>query len=171
MRKYLMGLVLFAVLSATVYSQDAAWKEYVHSDNLMAFSMPADPTYGTQSVKTKIGKITIESYILENKSGALMVMVNSYPDRILKSSPQKLLAAGRDGAVGNIHGTVVSEKPISIEGNPGTEFVFKSAQWHGLYRIYLVGTRLYQLGALSPAGGADFPDVDKFMDSFRLVKK
>ena len=166
-----MGLVLFVVLPASGYAQDAAWKEYVHSENLMAFSMPGDPAYSTQSLKTKLGKIIIHSYILENKSGALMVMVNVYPDAVLKTPAQKLLAAGRDGAVGNIHGKVVSQKVISVDGNPGIEFVFVSKDWHGVYRIYLVGTRLYQLGALAAIAAPDFPGTEQFLNSFRLVKE
>ena len=170
MRNYLIGVVLFAALAATVHAEDA-WKEYVHSENLMAFSMPAAPVYKSQSVKTRAGNIVIHSYIMENTSGVLMVVVNVYPSASLKDDPQKLLDRGRDGAVASIHGEVVSQKAISIDGNPGLEFVYNSPKWHGIYRMYLVGTRLYQLGTLVATGATDFPDTGKFLDSFRLVKE
>ncbi len=136
----------------------------------MAFSMPGDPTPSTQSVDSALGTIVIHAFILEKGDSALMVMVNVYPDAVLKADPEKLLEAGRDGAVGNIQGKVVSEKKITIDNNPGIEFQFESPKYHGTYRIYLVGTRLYQLGSLSSLGTPLMDGTDPFMTSFHLLK-
>jgi hypothetical protein len=169
MKKYLMGFLFFAVLSSTVHAQDA-WKEFVYTDKQMAFSMPTNPAESSQSSDTAIGKITIYEYQLDKGSYALTVMMNDYPDTILQVSPDKLLAAGRDGGMKNINGKVTSEKKITIDGNPGLEFQFESSTIFGKYRIYLVGTRLYQISSVSSVGSTLFPDTDRFLNSFRLVK-
>ena len=169
MNKYLIGFVFFAVLSTTAHAQDA-WKEYVYKETQMAFSMPADPVASTQSVDTADGKIMIHQYLLEKGSYALMVMVNLYPDKILQTPSDKLLAAGRDGAVSTIKGKVTSEKKITIDGNPGIEFQYESSKWFGTYRIYLVGACLYQVASMNSVGTPRFPDTDRFQNSFRLVK-
>ncbi len=168
--KYLTGFVLFAVIASGLHAQDA-WKEYSSKEDSMAYSMPADPTPDTQTQDSAIGKITIKSYILEQSNCALMVMVTVYTDQVLQqATPAKVLATVRDGAMGHINGKVVSEKQIAIDGNPGIAFDFDSAQYHGTYRIYLVGKRLYQLQSMAAVGTPVLAGTDRFMNSFRLLK-
>ena len=168
--KYLAGFVLFAVIATVLRAQDV-WKEYPNKEYSMAFSMPADPKPNTQTLDTKLGKITIQSYLLQQGGSAFMVMVNVYTDDVLQAVPAKVLAAGRDALVAHFtNGKVVSEKEIAVDGNPGIALDYTSDQYHGSYRAYLVGTRLYQLQSMAPTGTPLLPGTDHFMNSFRLVK-
>jgi hypothetical protein len=168
--KYLTGFVLFAVIATGLHAQDA-WKEYSSKEYSMAYSMPADPTPRTKTLDSDIGKLTIHSYLLDQGNCALVVAVIVYPDEVLQAVPAKVLAAGRDSMVSHFtNGKVVSEKEITIDGNPGIAFDFTSDQFHGTSRAYLVGKRLYQLQSLAAAGTPLLPGTDRFMNSFRLLK-
>jgi len=65
---------------------------------------------------------------------------------------------------------LVSDEPITINGNPGREYVIVRADnYTFVVRTTLVGHRFYQLifkarGLVEP----DSPDVKRFLDSFAL---
>ena len=169
MNNYLIGFVFFAVLSTTVHAQDA-WKEYIYKENQMAFSMPAAPVESTQFVDTAVGKITIHQYMLDKGGYVLTVGMNVYPDKVLQTPSDKRLAGARDGVANNMKVKVTSEKKITLDGNPGIEFQYESDKYFGTWRIYLVGTAMYQIASINSVGTPRFPDTDRFLNSFRLVK-
>lgn len=189
MRTYWMGCIFAAALSTAAIAQDAGkaapaaptatpqaspqaaeWKEYEHKEQGMAFSMPHTPETDTQVADTELGKITLYLYTFEKGDAVMTLAVNVYPDKIAKVPADVLLKGGENGAVDGAHGKVTSEKKITIDGNPGLEYQFESAKYHGTCRIYLVGTRMYQLISVSPTGTPFIEETGRFFDSFRLVK-
>ena len=69
-------------------------------------------------------------------------------------------------------GTLVNEKPITLTGNPGREFVtsqvINAAEMIFKWRIYLVGRRVYGTGVGTSKPNAAAPEVNKFLTSFTL---
>jgi hypothetical protein len=88
------------------------------------------------------------------------------------ADPETLLEGGREGAAENLNGVVVSDKPITLGGYPGTEFVVE-APGDLIYtaRVYVVNDRLYQILFLAPKDQIDQFDVQAFFDSFTLLEQ
>jgi hypothetical protein len=170
MKKFLIGFALLFVFIARGHGEETPWKEYVYKDDGMAFSMPSDPTLSTDTVKTALGPVALHFYLLSNQNDteAFMVSVNSYPDVVLQTPPAKLLAGARDGQLKRFKATERAEKQLTLAGHPGIEFQFDGGTVHGISRIYLVGTRLYQLFSFS-LNGPPMPETDRILASFRLL--
>lgn len=83
----------------------------------------------------------------------------------------KFFAAARDGATAAARGTLVAEKPVMQQGQPGREYVFKLGDQatNRTVRVFRVGTR----AVVAMAEGAFLPpdarDVRKFFDSLYLL--
>ncbi len=125
----------------------------------MAFSMPGDPTYDEDTYSFTDGTI------------ALSVSAKILPDKVVRdSSATKVLKEARDQFLHATGLKEVSEKEISANGSPGIEFQFKGGETHGVLRLYLAGTYLYQLMSLSHEGSPMSPETNRFLNSFRLIK-
>ncbi len=84
---------------------------------------------------------------------------------------EMLLDAARDGAVGNIQGTLLGERSVSMGGHPGRELQVLSSDGRLALqmRIYLVKSRQYQVVTVTPKEARSTADRDRFLDSFRLT--
>ena len=85
---------------------------------------------------------------------------------------------GRDGMVAAIKGTLISEKAISLGGNPGRELKISATGNDGTE--YIVRARFYQVGSRGLRGATDRRQVGggpiadaksvKYFDSFQVTK-
>jgi len=145
------------------------WKEFTSEEGGFSVLMPGEPTYSVQPAPTAQGSVQIHMYLLEHGVMAYGVMYNDVLGEII--DVQKFLDERRDAAVKTVSGSQVTEKSISIEGQPGREIKFNTAdniQYTG--RLYLVDGRLYQVIATAPAGVNADAATAKLMDSFKILK-
>ncbi|MEB3268221.1 MAG: hypothetical protein VKJ09_06760 [Leptolyngbya sp.] len=130
----------------------------------------------TQSVDTAVGPIDIYTYTAEDRNAAYVVAYSDYPAEIVaQNDPATMLNGSRDGAVGNVGGTLISEDEIELGGNPGRSLVIDAQTEDGQAatvnaRIYLVDNRLYQVLVVVPKGEEDKVDIQGFLDSFTLTE-
>ena len=96
-------------------------------------------------------------------------MYSDYPQEFIQSvEPDELLA----GVVGNFQGKVLSELVISINHKyPGREIRVEVDGGRGRVRIFLVGSRLYQVMWVGPKEKAFLQNVARFLDSFELISE
>jgi hypothetical protein len=86
---------------------------------------------------------------------------------------EQRFVGARQGMIANSPGaSMVGEKEITLDGNPGRETVLKAPDKGTLVvRMYAVRPRIYLLFT----GGKNFqptsPEIEKFFSSFRLLKK
>lgn len=129
----------------------------------------------TQTLNTQAGKIDIHIFASEQGGQSLMVLYSDYPANLVKASdPEKIYDGGRDGAVANVKGQLVSESRIWLYGSPGREILIKTKASNGQDatvrdRIYLVGNRLYQVMAVVPSEKENSSEITSFLDSFKLL--
>jgi hypothetical protein len=144
--------------------------------------MPGTPNRQTQTVPAGGQNIDITMFTVTKGNEAFIVGYNDIPASVAKvadSDPQTLLNNARDGAVGNVHGTVTSEHAITIDGHPGKEFTGNGVspddpKQEGTFtaRVYWVNPRLYQVLYVRPkTDAAPTEDGQKFLDSFKLTGK
>ena len=142
-------------------------------------SLPGTPKKMTRTLSTAVGKIQLHMFIVPtmNNKVAFAVMYNDYPAAVVKAgNADAILERAIQGAVRSKRGKITSKKNIKIDGHPGKSVVFEgmsgTKKLSGRIRIYLVGSRLYQLLLFQQEGTVvKQADVDKFHASFKRLKK
>ena len=166
-------LCLLTVLLALTGCEVTTWKEFESKEGGFSVQMPGPPAEKRQTFNTQVGSVDARFFTVEADRGAsvFMVVYGDYPEALMAAEDMTiLLDAARDGAVGNIQGTLLSERAISIGGHPGRELQVQSSDGKLALqiRIYLVGSRQYQVVMVSPKATPSTADRDRFFDSFKL---
>lgn len=150
------------------------WQALRDPKSRFAAQFPSKPKYSTQELDTAAGKLTMHQWIVEVDAGkrAFLLIYADFPGPAAGADPKTVLDAARDGGVNNIHGELVQETSIKIDGHPGREFTVRGKAGDTTVvlrvRIYLVGSRLYQLQAVAEEGLMNKKEADKFFASFKL---
>jgi hypothetical protein len=170
------GADVEATTEADTAAEDAKVETFTSETGGFTIDSPLDLIEASQSVPTAAGDIDIYTYTAENDNAAYVVAYSDYPAEIVEQTdPAMILDGGRDGAVGNVGGTLVSEDQIELDGNPGRSLVIDAETDDGQAatinaRIYLVENRLYQALVVVPKDGEDKVDIQGFLDSFTLTE-
>jgi hypothetical protein len=99
-------------------------------------------------------------------------MYSDYPETILKAPADKVLDGGRDGALANTEGKLVSDQGLSLDGFAGREFIIE-IPGKGLMKLrtFLVRQRLFQVMAMGTKEKIEHEDTGKYLASFRLLAR
>lgn len=82
---------------------------------------------------------------------------------------EQVLDNARNGAVNSAPGPLLSEAKIEFAGRPAREFaVDMSMNLVARTRIFLVGDRLYSLGAITKKDETKADRIEKYFASFKL---
>lgn len=152
---------------------DPPMAEFTAPDGKWKAHFPGKPSESTKSVMN----ISFTMFVKEpwgNKGGFMVGFADlPIPGREADHQIQKRLNDGVNGAVGGVGGTLKESKNILLHGKyPGREFTAsitspKVGQFH--CRMYLVGTRMYQITVMGVDEFATAPRAKEFLDSFALV--
>ena len=170
------GADVEATTEADATAEDTKTEIFTSETGGFSIETPLDLVEASQSVPTAAGDIEIYTYTAEDDNAAYVVAYSDYPAEIVEQTdPVTILDGGRDGAVGNVGGTLVSEDQIELAGNPGRSLVIDAQTDDGQAatinaRIYLVENRLYQALVVVPKDGEDKVDIQGFLDSFTLTE-
>ncbi len=164
--------LLFLTLSAIGSSVGAdEWKLIAPEGADLTCEMPGAPKASNQKVDTAVGPIEVILHVLEFEGGAFLVNSTTIPPNAPAATIEERLNGARDGAVKNSQGKLLEEKKIKLGVNQGRELLIE--QGSGLFvraRVYMAGKRLVQVVAVTKSKEAT-PDVTRFLDSLKLVKK
>ncbi len=151
------------------------WQTFSSAEGGFTLLLPGNPQEQRQPVSTAAGSADAIMYITEVGGTAFGVGYSDFPGSAAKADPQAVLKGARDGAVKNVNGTLVGEKPIELAGHPGLEIAVEmpagaAVPGGAIYRaqLYLVGNRLYQVIYVALKKGDDPDDYQKLFDSFQL---
>lgn len=137
--------------------------------------MPMEPQEQAQSTQTQSGVIEGHLFLADTPDGAYMVSYLDLPEELAKQSTTKsLLDNRRDTAVKNANAQLISEKEITLNGNPGREFTAHAVGKAGergflKVRVFLVKDWVYQITVLTLEDRVTEAQMDVFLDSFRLL--
>jgi hypothetical protein len=129
-----------------------------------------------RSLRTATGELTVTTESLAVKDGpTLSVTWTDYPPRFATLEPAKLLAAVRDG-MGSKDARLTEEpgQPVGADGTPvplpGREFTWDHGKTLARTRLFLAGTRLYQVTASGPKDAVQSKAAEVFILSFEPTK-
>ena len=128
-----------------------------------------EPRRDTVAIPT--GEVAVASWAATDGSGVLYsVSIADYPEALVaKNRPEAFLTEGRQGVIAQLtNSKLLDEKPVTVQGYPGTAYTVSSDNGEVRARNYLVGNRLYtQLLMYNPAIGA--PMGEEFLDSLAFI--
>jgi hypothetical protein len=150
----------------------APWSEYRSDKGNFKVLLPDQPKEQISTQQTAAGEVKTTINMVEAGDVAVGVGYNDLPpDAVRDQDSTVLLENGRDGAVKNINGKLISDKLVALGAYPGLEFSAEVQQdYRYLARIYLIKDRLYQLVFLAPQDQIDDATVARFFDSFELLR-
>jgi len=131
--------------------------------------MPRTPEDQSKVLETPIGSIKLNLFLCTYGKWVYMA---SYADHDkLAGDVEEILDGAREGALKNGNNKLISEESISLEGNPGRDFRMEAPDGMRIrVKIILAGTRLYQVGVVTPKNDSYSPKVEKYLASFRLTQ-
>lgn len=159
----LIGLTIFG----TTHAEDA-WPEYRSIEGGFAVSFPGAPKLTNQTAPD--GE-SIHSVVVDLDKTAFLVLYTDYgTGTFAGGDPALALDQVRDRLVGDQKTQLRIERNFTFKSRPARELVIDDA--HGstqIYRLYIVGDRLYQVICGGPKGFETSPDAQRFENSFRLT--
>ena len=157
-------------------------QEFVSQAGKFKVKMPGPPESQTHQFDEKIGphriKVAIAMHQVQARNEGYFVGVADIPNVPFLSAieTRQLLEKSRDGAIASSGSTLESSKSALLQGQyQGLEFSAKmpppprgvaDGQIRG--RIYLVGSRLYQLYVGGAPALVNAPRTAEFFDSFKV---
>ena len=177
----LSGIILLIIFSFSNHRQD--WKQVLPEGGNCSILMPASPKEIDKIINNPLyGELTAKIWTFQPEKGpdpniAYMVGYIDYPERTIHSDSIRLLKnffnSSRDGAINNVQGKLLSETIINLSGYPGREVRvdFKNGLALIRYRYFLVRNRLYMLQVITLTENNFNASINKFLDSFNLLKK
>ncbi len=130
-----------------------------------------------QKVPSPAGELNL--FAMENidaNKTTRTVIYTDYPVQLMQSKgPEAMLEGGVRGMGGQWN--IESQKPIVLDGHPGRELQFSLSgpnvpeKGAGRARLYLVGSRLYQVIIVGPASKVTAAELSDFVSSFELLRK
>jgi hypothetical protein len=168
MRSRFFALAFFAclMLAARASAQETpAWTKFSSPEGRFAVMMPGQPLREEESKQTLAGKVVMRFFTVGSPQGIFVVAYADYPMGNVKQE----LDANRDSFLRGMQATLVSESDIKLQENPGREIRATREKLAIRSRIYIVGTRYYQVMAITPATLPAGLEADKFLTSFELL--
>lgn len=145
---------------------------FVSLEGRFSIALPKEFSgYNPQAVNTPAGRVENFTYDWKTASGSFLVGYTERPEA-LEGAGQRVLDAIRDSLLAGNKGKakLLSETTVTLGGHPGRELKLEFADGLATLRIYVVGSRIYQVLA---SLGNDKKDQEqnavKILDSFKLL--
>jgi|SRR5882724_4278908 len=167
-------VLLFCVVALARPSHghpQSAWKTFKSTDENFIVSMPAEPEQEWTKGNSPLGN-GHHIYNLDQQNLSYTV---SYSELDAAPKDQKdikrIFDISRDMVLAVRQGGLKGDKEIALDGFPGREVRIEVGKELVILRIYVVKNRIYQLMTSQPKTKSENPDILKFYDSFRLIRK
>lgn len=165
----------FALVLAPVFllvsCKKAEWKEFRSSEGRFSVMVPQDPQEATQSLNSALGPLTMHTF---QENEILLSMMCAYTDFPMREGvtmdPEKAFDGSRNEIAKTQEATVVSEKPITVNGYPGRLIVMtKNGGLNLKLKLIWASPRYYEVLVVAQDLRAGSEDIDRFLDSFKIL--
>jgi len=158
------------------------WVTFENASCKMLF--PKTPADESQTVNTAMGELKLNNHTYEAPEGAkddnlvYILSETEFNDTSAvnsnnsKAVVDKFFRGSVDGAVNSVHGKLLTEEVIQLDGYPGRKFRIdvQSGVAVMTMRAYLVKSKLYMLQVITETKKDFNKSMEKFMSSFTLKK-
>src|SRR3954469_20477174 len=150
----------------------AEWKEFHSNAGRFTVLMPGEPTEDSSRVTTGIGPIDVHMFHHDEIFLSFLVGYSDLPDRPeMTYNTDKMFDGSRDEVVRKVSARVISEQPITVDGNPGRLIILeKDNNLNMKIKLVWLRPRLYQVVIAANDIRAGSADIDRFMESFKITQ-
>jgi hypothetical protein len=146
---------------------DAGWLRFTSELGRFTVLMPETPTPKTETTPSEHGPYTTHLFISKDKENLYLIGWVDY-DPSFNFNKQSELAANRDNFVKGLKATLVSTRPLRIDGYQAIEFIAETTERVFKSRVYMVGRRPYQIVIGYPKDQEDTLTTNRFFNSFKV---
>jgi len=166
-------ITIFVVLAYVVAHYDEIlpykWETYQSPEGRFAAKFPATPVVSSESTEGPAANVLAHTVSATPNRETAFAVAWSDVERSGRSDDE-LLDDVRDGALKHVHGNLIEEKRMRVQGHPARELrVEVRGEALLICRMILIENRLYQLIFSSRRLREDRRSVQKFFDSFRAM--
>ena len=141
--------------------------------------LPSSPVITEKEIKTEFGFIKGKGYFVSEPKNNLNIFysvvvanykgVNKYHEEELN----EFFDYRRNGATANFNGKVILEEKVLFNNNQGRKYRILTNDDNLIVTILccLVGEKLYMLSVVTPRKYDQNKNVDRFLDSFKILSK
>jgi hypothetical protein len=132
--------------------------------------MPVIPTEDkTETTPSEHGPYTTHLFVVRDANTTNVYLIGWVDyDPSFDFNKQKELDANRDNFVKGIKATLMSTRPLTIDGYQALEFIAETSDRIFKSRVYMVGRRPYQIVIGYPKGEEDPLTINRFFNSFKI---
>jgi hypothetical protein len=159
-------LALLSCSFVTACKKGDGWEEYKYRDAGFAISAPSLPIPRPAFP----GEPNSKAYGIQYDNHS-EILITAGPLDMFENLPDKeKLQRLKDLTVQGTSSKLISEREISLDGNPGMEIEIESSRHHLRQRYYLVNEKILAIQSSAPAGQPFVADTDRIFDSLRLLR-
>jgi hypothetical protein len=175
MKRFLAAFLVMLTGTLTLRAQEHntdSWVTFTSDTGNFSVLLPEIPTDKVSTTQSDHGPYTTHLYEVRSAKSIFLVGWVDY-DPSFNFDLQKELDANRDNFVngmkeGGTAITLVSTVKITLNGNPGIEFIAETPETVYKSRVYIVERRPYQIIVGTSKFQDDAADVGRFLNSFAI---
>lgn len=187
MSRFVAILVVTLVLSAAAVAQEhtsrpsrpaptptpsnrvveGGWVKFTSELGRFSVLMPEIPPETKETTQSEHGPYTTHLFMVKDTQNIYLIGWVDY-DPSFNFNKVSELAANRDNFVKGIKATLLSTRPLTIDGYQALEFVAETTDRIFKSRVYMVGRRPYQIVISYPKGEDETTTIDRFFNSFKV---
>lgn len=141
------------------------WKEYKYPDDGFAISAPSKPVPEPHTEEDP----GYRGYVINYGNHTVVEFFTSPYSMWGYLSPAEKLQRLEESQTNGTTSKLVSEKKISLGGNPGIELEVESTGFHTRSRWYVVNDKILALYSSASSDAPFASDTDRMFDSLRLL--
>ncbi|MBY0526316.1 MAG: hypothetical protein K2R98_23180 [Gemmataceae bacterium] len=154
------------ILVAPASAEQKDPKPYSSKDGKFTINFPEAP----KEMKQELSGQKFSIWSVDQKEKAYVVMFNELPAAVEADKSDAVFDAGRDQAVKSMKGKLADDKKLSLgKKYVGREVLISSDALWFRDRMYIVGTRFYQVIVTGPEEFVKSKEVTAVMDSFKIT--
>ncbi len=166
-------VLLIAALPFALQGQ-TGWIKYNSPEGRYSVLFPGEPKLTTQDTTAATGEKMLQYLAMSSDSGAVYMV--GYFDSAANMTFS--FDKARDGFVAAVKGTLLAEKAISLDGNPGRELkvlakISEADELIMMVRFFQAGMRIYVIQLIVPKSSEAATSAEKnvnYFDSFQITK-
>jgi hypothetical protein len=163
-------VLIVACVGAGPVDAEEKWQILTIPESGFSVDMPGTPV--RQQDMTDRGLRYVLYTVEEDPARDYVVGMQEIAPDAAAEGAQKLYDDARDSLARSTGGKLRAERPVSCDGVAGREIIIDAEDDTGMNtlidRVFLKGSRLYQLGAIVPRGTERDAAVTRFLDSARI---
>ncbi len=158
-------------------AKEIEWKEFVSEEGRFKVNFPGAPRQSFKEIDTQAGKAKTTIYSVALTEDYFEVRYGDFPAEpdVDRNNLKSYYDFIRDNTLKLQSSTLLSERDLSLNGNPGRELVINFNENYTIYRFFLIGNRIFQTTTRVGISRKDDPQIqersNKFQDSFQIIEK